>query len=94
MQRAITELGFRGVEMFTDINGKPLDAPESLPLFEQMERFDLPILLHPRRTNTTPDYANEQRSRFLAYPNFGWPFETSLAMLIWPSAACSTAFPS
>ena len=27
MERAITGLGFRGVEMFTDINGKPLDAP-------------------------------------------------------------------
>ncbi len=80
MRRAITELGFRGVEMFTDINGKPLDSPEFLPLFEEMERFDLPILLHPRRTNTTPDYATEQRSKFLAYTNFGWPFETSLAM--------------
>lgn len=80
MDRAITQLGFRGVEMFTDINGKALDAPEFLPLFEQMQRFDLPILLHPRRTNTTPDYATEERSRFLAYTNFGWPFETSLAM--------------
>ena len=25
-------------------------------------------------------FATEQRSRFLAYTNFGWPFETSLAM--------------
>ena len=37
MERAITVLGFRGVEMFTDINGKPLDAPEFLPLFERMQ---------------------------------------------------------
>ncbi|HEY7292813.1 MAG TPA: amidohydrolase family protein [Vicinamibacterales bacterium] len=80
MRRAITDLGFRGVEMFTDINGVPLDAPEFLPLFEQMQTFDLPILLHPRRTNTTADYAGEERSKFLIYTNFGWPFETSLAM--------------
>lgn len=78
--RAINDLGFRGVEVFTDINGKPLDSPEFLPLFEKMQACDLPILLHPRKTNTTPDYAGEERSKFLVYTNFGWPFETSLAM--------------
>jgi predicted TIM-barrel fold metal-dependent hydrolase len=80
MHRAITQLGFRGVEMFTDINGTPLDAPQFQLLFEQMQSFDLPILLHPRRTNTTADYAREDRSKFLVYTNFGWPFETSAAM--------------
>ena len=78
--RAIDQLGFRGVEVFTDINGRPLDSPEFLPLFEMMQAYDLPILLHPRKTNTTPDYAGEERSKFLVYTNFGWPFETSLAM--------------
>jgi aminocarboxymuconate-semialdehyde decarboxylase len=80
MERAICELGFRGVEMFTDINGRPLDDPIFLPLFDRMQAFDLPILLHPRRTNTTADYPGEERSKFLVYTNFGWPFETSLAM--------------
>lgn len=78
--RAIDQLGFRGIEVFTDIHGTPLDAPEFLPIFETMERRDLPILLHPRRTNTTPDYASEEKSRFLVYTNFGWPFESSAAM--------------
>jgi len=80
IDRAIDELGFRGIEIFTDINGTPLDAPQFLPIFETMARRDLPILLHPRRTNTTPDYANEEKSRFLVYTNFGWPFESSAAM--------------
>ena len=80
MTRAIQQLGFRGVEMFTDINGKPLDSPEFEPLFAQMQAFDLPILLHPRRVNTNADYSGEDRSKFLVYTNFGWPFETSLAM--------------
>ena len=30
--RAIRDLRFRGVEIFTDINGKPVDAPELMPL--------------------------------------------------------------
>jgi aminocarboxymuconate-semialdehyde decarboxylase len=78
--RAIKQLGFCGVEMFTDICGKPLDRPEFFPLYEKMQAFDLPILLHPRRTNTTADYADEERSKFLIYTNFGWPFETAKAM--------------
>ncbi len=78
--RAIQQLGFRGVEVFTDICGKPLDRPEFFPLYEKMQDYDLPILLHPRRTNTTADYADEETSKFLVYTNFGWPFETSKAM--------------
>ena len=78
--RAIQQLGFHGVEVFTDICGKPLDRPEFFPLFEKMQDYDLPILLHPRRTNTTSDYADEETSKFLVYTNFGWPFETSKAM--------------
>ena len=78
--RAIQELHFQGVEVFTDICGKPLDRPEFFPLYEKMQEYDLPILLHPRRTNTTADYADEEKSRFLIYTNFGWPFETSKAM--------------
>ena len=78
--RAIDELGFCGVEIFTDINGRPVDSPELFPLYEKMQGRDLPILLHPRRTNTTADYAGEPTSKFLIYTNFGWPFETSMAM--------------
>lgn len=78
--RSIQQLGFRGVEIFTDICGKPLDRPEFFPLYEKMQACDLPILLHPRRTNTTADYADEERSKFLIYTNFGWPFETAKAM--------------
>ena len=80
IDRAIDQLGFRGIEVFTDINGTPLDAPQFLPIFDAMARRDLPILLHPRRTNTTPDYTSEEKSRFLVYTNFGWPFESSAAM--------------
>jgi aminocarboxymuconate-semialdehyde decarboxylase len=45
-----------------------------------MEQRGLPVLLHPRRTNTTIDYEGEATSKFLVYTNFGWPFETSKAM--------------
>ena len=78
--RAIRDLRFRGIEIFTDINGTPLDAPEFMPLYEKMAAYNLPILLHPRRTNTTADFGGEQTSKYLVYTNFGWPYETSVAM--------------
>jgi predicted TIM-barrel fold metal-dependent hydrolase len=78
--RAINDLHFRGVEIFTDIGGKPVDLPEYWPLYEKMERYNLPILLHPRRVNTKADYEGETESKYLIYTNFGWPYETSVAM--------------
>ena len=78
--RAIRELRFRGVEIFTDIAGKPVDSPEFLPLCEKMAAYNLPILLHPRRTNTTADFVGEPTSKYLVYTNFGWPYESSVAM--------------
>jgi aminocarboxymuconate-semialdehyde decarboxylase len=78
--RAIKELGFRGVEIFTDINGKPVDSEQFMPLYELMSGINLPIFLHPRRPNTTPDYEGEAGSKYLVFTNFGWPYETSKAM--------------
>ena len=51
-----------------------------MPLYEKMAAYNLPILLHPRRTNTTADYEGEPTSKYLVYTNFGWPYESSLAM--------------
>jgi len=45
--RAIKELGFKGVQIFTNVMGKPLDSPEFIPLYERMVQHDLPIWIHP-----------------------------------------------
>ncbi|MDP2726940.1 MAG: amidohydrolase family protein, partial [Dehalococcoidia bacterium] len=45
--RAITQLGLRGVQIFTSINGEPPDTPKFRPLYERMVRYDLPIWIHP-----------------------------------------------
>jgi uncharacterized protein len=78
--RAINDLGFRGIYMHTNINGKPLDSPEFLPLFEKMARYDLPIYLHPWRGNEMTDYSSEKESKFMIASIFGWPYETTVAM--------------
>jgi aminocarboxymuconate-semialdehyde decarboxylase len=78
--RAVDQLGARGVQMFTNVSGKPLDRSEFAPLFAAMAQRDLPVWLHPARTATFPDYADEATSQFELWWVFGWPYETSVAM--------------
>jgi len=80
IERAISELGARGIQIFTNVQGKPIVAPEFLPLFEAMARHDLPIFLHPYRGQSFPDYPTEDHSLFEIWWTFGWPYETSVAM--------------
>lgn len=80
IDRAITELGAVGVQIFTNIAGKPLDLPEFEPLFAAMARLDRPIWLHPARSAETADYAAEKFSRYELWWCFGWPYDTSVAM--------------
>ncbi len=81
MDRAIGELGARGVQVCTSVNGRPLDEPDFFPVFERVTRkHDLPIWMHPARPATRADYSNEQKSKYEIWQVLGWPFETSVAM--------------
>src|SRR4051812_32449330 len=54
--RAVETLGARGIQIFSNIQGKPLSAPEFLPIFETMAGYDLPLWLHPYRGAAWSDY--------------------------------------
>jgi predicted TIM-barrel fold metal-dependent hydrolase len=78
--RAITQLGAKGVQLFTNAAGKPLDAPEFLPIFEEAARRNVVIWLHPARGANFADYLSEERSKYEIWWTFGWPYETSAAL--------------
>jgi aminocarboxymuconate-semialdehyde decarboxylase len=80
INRGVKELGARGVQIFSNVDGKPLDLPEFAALFDTMARLDLPILLHPARGANFPDYLSEKKSQYEMWWAFGWPYETSVAM--------------
>jgi aminocarboxymuconate-semialdehyde decarboxylase len=80
IDRAISELGATGIQIFSNVNGRPLDEPEFQPLFARMAALDLPIWLHPARSPKFPDYQSEKRSRYDLWWVFGWPYETTIAM--------------
>jgi uncharacterized protein len=81
MDRAIGQLGAKGIQLFTNVNGRPLDDPEFYPIFERsVKKYDLPIWLHPVRTAKFADYPVESKSRYEIWWLFGWPYETSACM--------------
>jgi len=80
LERAVTTLGALGVQIFSNVNGVPLDDPRFLPLFDTCDRLRCPILLHPARGAGFADYVGEQKSKYEIWWTFGWPYETSAAM--------------
>ena len=80
LERAVGELGAIGVQVFSNVNGLPLDDQRFFPLFETAERLRCPVLLHPARGAAFADYPGEEKSKYEIWWTFGWPYETSAAM--------------
>ena len=79
-RRNIEELGAVGMQIFTNVGGKPLDLPEFEPFFEYMAQSGKAVWLHPARGANFPDYLTEKQSEYEIWWTFGWPYETSAAM--------------
>jgi len=75
--RAIRDLGAKGIQVFTNVLGKPLSGPEFRPLFQAMAKHDLPVWIHPIRGPQFADYATEKSSENEIWFTFGWPYETT-----------------
>lgn len=75
LHRAIDTLKLNGVILLSNIAGKPLTAHEYRPFFEEANRMNLCIFLHPMLP------ANSDAFReYVLGPIIGFPFDTSLAV--------------
>jgi aminocarboxymuconate-semialdehyde decarboxylase len=81
LHRAVRELGLCAVQIYTDVKGQPLDAPQFAPFFEAVAGLDVPILLHPVRGPDRADYPSEDASRFDAWRIIGWLYDSVGAMM-------------
>ncbi len=79
-ERAVKKLGAVGVQVYSNVLGRPLTDPATLPLFDLMAEMDLPIWIHPIRAANIPDYKGDAKSQYEIWWTFGWPYETSVAM--------------
>jgi aminocarboxymuconate-semialdehyde decarboxylase len=71
--RCIDELGFKGFQVFSNVDGQPLDSPRVLPVIAHVGRRGVPIHLHP----ATPLNRVAVDRASLSLP-LGFPFDASL----------------
>ena len=74
LERAITELGCRGVYLGTNVRGKDLDDPAFHPVFARVESLGVPIFLHPLNV-----VGGERVARYYLHNLLGNPFDTAVA---------------
>jgi aminocarboxymuconate-semialdehyde decarboxylase len=80
LDRALTELGALGAQLYTNVLGVPLDDPRFEPLFGRLEEAGRAIWLHPTRSAAWADYPTESRSDYGLWWSIGWPYETAAAL--------------
>lgn len=81
LQRAVRDLHLCAVQIYTDVKGQPLDAPQFMPFFDAVAELDIPVLLHPVRGTDRSDYPTEDASRFDTWRIAGWLYDTVGAMM-------------
>lgn len=76
MNRAADHLGLCAVMLFSNIGGRPVDAPEYEPIFALAESKGLSIVIHP----TFPVWGDVMRD-YMMIPMIGFQMDSSLALL-------------
>ncbi len=110
IDRAITKLGFKGIYLHTPVfttkeqrnpvqgydyeNVKALDAPEFMPIYEKMAKYDLPIWIHPVGFSGVPIYKGESRGKHGFSVVLGWPFESAMFMYKMVCSGVMTKYPN
>ncbi|MFJ7699329.1 amidohydrolase family protein [Lysinibacillus fusiformis] len=74
MDRCIHELGLKGIEIGTNVNGKNLDDPAFTVFFEMAEKWEVPLFIHPWET-----LGKDRMPRHNFMYTVGMPSETALA---------------
>jgi len=82
------KLGFAGVMLFSNVMGKPLDDKRFWPLYEQAQRLEIPLYLHPTRPVIAPHVRDHGLEGML-----GYVYDTSLAALRMILSGVFDAFP-
>ena len=72
--------GALGAQIYTNVQGHPLDEARFEPFFARMAELDRMIWVHPTRSAAWADYPVEETSRYEIWWVFGWPYETAVCM--------------
>jgi aminocarboxymuconate-semialdehyde decarboxylase len=75
LERCVTTLGFRGVQILTNVNGKELSDPTFAPFWRKAEELGVLVVIHPNGFTHA-----ERLSRFYFNNVIGNPLETTIAL--------------
>jgi aminocarboxymuconate-semialdehyde decarboxylase len=76
LERAVHELGLRGVTVLSNVAGRTPDEPEFEQTFAKIDEMKLPVFIHPAERN---DFPTAWRSFELDH-YIGWPVDTAFCM--------------
>ena len=75
LEHCVRDLGFRGVEINTNIAGRDLDDPRFRPFFAKAQELDVAVLLHPNGFTH-----GERFQKYYMTNTMGNPLDTSVAL--------------
>ena len=75
MERCAGKLGMKGILLYSNLNGAFPDEERFLPMFDQAQRMDLPVLLHPAYPMTFQATKGYEMATML-----GLMFDTTIAL--------------
>lgn len=75
LERAVNKLGMKALEINSNINGKNLDEPEFLPVYEKAQALGIPIVVHPHYV-----IGAERLRRYYLTNLIGNPVDTTVAI--------------
>jgi aminocarboxymuconate-semialdehyde decarboxylase len=73
--RCVEDLDMAGVQIFSNVDGQPIDGPEFRELYARSAEKGTPVWLHPQLHEW-----HEWDSEYMLHKILGWPFDTTLAM--------------
>jgi aminocarboxymuconate-semialdehyde decarboxylase len=76
LERAVRDLGLSGGTLMTNANGKPLDSPELMPVYEKAVKLDVPLFIHP-----TSPMNSVAMGDYRLVPIIGFGVDTSVSVL-------------
>lgn len=74
LERAVKDLGFRGAEITTNIEGTNLDDKALAPFYAKMQELDVPVFLHPSNV-----LGQDRLTRYHLANLIGNPTDTAVA---------------
>jgi predicted TIM-barrel fold metal-dependent hydrolase len=75
-ERAVKDLGLLGVQVLSNVRGKPLDLPEFEPFYSKVSQLGCGLWTHPAYIRKIYDWMNDEYNMNMM---MGWGIDTALA---------------